>query len=152
MLKEKLFKILFPKKVEEMKLLRAEIEFLNSIEDYEEHSPVDGLPDLDFANVDEDGKPPHYLKGLKDVERKNFIANLEGIYSDEKFQTVFNYVINVIANYSFQKEPDESKMKHGRYAVIGLRTLMKQLEEAHNEHMSDKKKSEEFDPLDILPG
>lgn len=148
-MKEKWFKWLFPKKAEEIELLEQEVEILMS---QDEHvCPVEPLLSMDFSNVNDEGKPPHYLAGLSDKERKNFIANMESIYSSEQFKTVINYVINLIANYSFQKEPDESKIRNGRYAVIGIRTLMSEFERVHSEFLDSKKKVDDFDPLSIMP-
>ena len=105
---------------------------------------------MDFVDVDESGLPPHYLKDLTVDERKNFVADMERFYYDERFNKVINYVINVLANYSFQKEPDEMKMRNGRYAVIGVRTLMKQFEEMHSEYLDSKKKEDDFDEFAVL--
>lgn len=152
MLKEKLFKLLFPSKFEEIKLLEEDNEYLfESIEILKEEPKETFIP-LDFSNVDDNGKPPHFLSDLNDDARKQFIASMESIYSDEKFNKVINYVINVWGNHSFQVEPDETKMRNGRFAVLGIRTLMKEFEKMHSEYIGSKNKEEEFDPLEILPG
>jgi len=145
-MQEKLFKWLFPKKANEMELLEQEVEILMS-----HVCPIEPLLPMDFSNVNDEGKPPHYLAGLTDKARKNFISNMESIYSSEQFKTVINYVINVIANHSFQKEPDESKMRNGRYGVVAIRMLMAEFERVHSEFLDSRKKVDDFDPLSIMP-
>ncbi len=173
-MKEFLFTLLFPKKnryLNQAKIdhdyyedeLRKRNELIRELRDKldEVKKPVGtmedlmrasiGLPMIDFANVDNDeGKPPHYLEGLTDDQRKNFIASMETIYVDEKFQKVVSYVINLLGNHSIQKA-DEDKMRNGRLGIIGIRTLTAEFLKAHNEHVSAKKKDEGFDPLGILP-
>lgn len=151
-MKEKLFKLLFPSKYEEIEFLIEDNEYLmDSIEILKEEEPRGFLEPLDFFNVDGNAKPPHFLKDLNEDARKQFIATMEGMYSDEKFQKVISYVINVLGNHSFQVEPDETKMRNGRFAVLGIRTLMKEFEKMHSEYVGSKKKVEEFDHLEILP-
>ena len=151
MLKEKIFKFLFPKKVKEIKLLEEEIHELNfEFFDLKEEQKK-FLFDFDFSEVDEDGKPPHYLKELSDVERKNYVAELESIYSNEKFIKVLNYCINLLGNKGMQVLP-EDHMKDARYAILGIKTLIKEFENAHIEFINNsKKKDEEFDNLAPLP-
>ncbi len=149
MIKEKLFKLLFPRKFNYINILEKKNDFLEVIN---EHKPqTRPLIDLDFSNVDDSAKPPHFLKEMTEDARKNFIADMETIFTDERFQIVVSYVINMLANHSFQVEPDENKMRNGRYAVIGIRTLMKELENMHNEFQDLKKKPDDFDPLETIP-
>lgn len=140
-----LFKLLYPKKYEKIEMLQEEVAFLSS-----EKTSNDFLEPFDFVDVDEDGNPHHFLKGLNPDERKNFIADMERIYSDERFNLVLKYAINVIANYYFQKEPDENKMRNGRYAVIGIRTLIKELEKMHTEYQESKKPPDEFNKYEVI--
>ncbi len=109
-----------------------------------------GIPFMSFYDVDDDGKPPHYLAGLSDAERKDFIAKMESIYTDDKFQIVVAYVINVIGNFAMQKAEDD-QMKNGKIGIIGIRTLMSEFIEAHQEHVDSKKPVEGFDPLAMMP-
>lgn len=163
-MKEKLFKWLFPQKAHELKFVNElkeedEIHYgmeiaalkeeLKYLKNSKKVMPI--ITPFNFADVDETAKPPHPLKGLDESARKNALARLEAIFSDDWFILYSNYVINVLANHSFQVEPDETKMRNGRYAVIGVRTLIKEFEEAHNEFMDAKKGPDEFDPLDIMP-
>lgn len=162
-MKGKLFKFLFKKQYEELNAyrnipltdakifpLQLEIKKLNGIiEDLKKRQPL--IDPIDFANVDEFAKPPHFLANLTPEHRKNAIIRLETIYQDDWFIAAKNYVINVLGNYSFQVEPDENKMRNGRYAAIGVKTLMKEFEDAHSEFLASKKVEDEFDPLDILP-
>lgn len=109
-----------------------------------------GIPWIQFSEVDEDGKPPHYLEGLSESERKDFIAKLESIYTDDQFQTVISYVINLIGNFAIQKA-DDDQMKNGKIGIIGIRTLLSEFIEAHQEYVDSKKPVEGFDPLATLP-
>ncbi len=169
-MKEKLFKLLFPEKE---KLLRVkenaienyldEINCLNDeIDKLEVYSPTVadlmkfcteslGIPFIDFANIDEDGKPPHYLSGLTDAARKDFIARMESIYTDDKFQIVVSYVINLLGNHAIQKA-DDDKMRNGKIGIIGIRTLIGEFLQAHREYADSRKPVEGFDPLEVMPG
>lgn len=107
---------------------------------------------INFYDVDEDGNPqPHYLNSLSEEARKVYVANLETIYTDEKFQNVVSYVISLIGNTSMQTVPEEN-MRNGRYAIIGIRMLMNEFKKAHNEHIANSKvESEEFDKNSVIP-
>lgn len=179
MLKEKLFKLLFPDKVAEINnlidlekkhkdQLTSAFNTVQEVRDelirysHREESEITendlfkycletlGVPMIDFSNVDNDGKPPHYLASLTDSERKDFIAHLETIYSDPKFQTVVSYIINLIGNYSIQKAEDD-KMRNGKLGIIGIRTFMGEFINAHTEYNDQKKPVEGFDPLAVMP-
>lgn len=174
MLKEKLFKFLYPKRFQEIKSLQKEKSVLeeelkltrkdvmNLFEKTQEPHEITladfmrfsfeqlGIPSLDFSNIDEEGKPSHYLAGLSDIERKNFIASMESMYADDKFQKIVSYVINLIGNHAIQKADDE-QMKNGKIGIIGIRTLMAEFINAHQEYVDSKKPVEGFDPLATLP-
>lgn len=176
MVKEKLFKFLFPKFYKQYIDRKDRIDILGEMVQTEtrrneglqlrvrrsdEKPTFDkmfaailmelGLPNgLDFADVDEDGKPPHYMHGLSDEGRKNYIARLESIYSDTHFNDVLKYVINVIGNHSIQKAP-EDKMKNGKIGIIGIRTLLSEFAKAHDEYLQSRKDDVTFDPLATMP-
>ena len=151
MFKEKLFKFLFPQKNKKIKRLEKELEELE-LDLMEVISEPNGqfAFQFDFSEVDDFGKPKHYLEGLGEVERKNYIADLEGIYSNKKFMAVLNYCVNLIGNKTVQVLP-ESEMFKGRFMILGIKTLSEELEKAHNEYENDKKGDEKFDDLSILP-
>lgn len=174
MLKDKLFKFLFPKKYERLEYvtlqrsdLSAEVMKLSSevnklrlrvrVDDSISESEFMqyclqtlNIPWLNFANVDDDGKPPHYLAGLTTEARKDFVAHMESMYADEKFQTVVSYVINLIGNHSIQKAEDD-KMRNGKIGIVGIRTLMSEFINAHKEYVDSRKSGDDFDKLAILP-
>lgn len=180
MLKEKLFKFLFPKKAAEIEdLFSREIEALHLSNEYRDRflrlsKELDHLkrkesttkltedqfmqycldtlnvPWLNFANVDDAGRPPHYLAGLTPEARKDFVAHMESMYADEKFQTVVSYVINLIGNHSIQKAEDD-KMKNGKIGIVGIRTLMSEFINAHKEYVDSRKSGDDFDKLAIMP-
>jgi len=164
MLKKKIFKWFFKKELDDLVRLRIKVDELE-----EENQDLEdlirlmrdsattenlmreslGLPYIDFANVNEDGKPPHYLKDLDENARKSFIAELESIYANEKFQKVVAYVINLLGNHSIQKA-EEDKMRNGRIGIVGIRTLMSEFIGAHNEYVNSRKQPDEFDPNEVL--
>lgn len=160
-MKEKLFKLLFPKKYVEMKDLKRitdenierrmkeAIKSKFTVEDLVCQSL--GLPTgIDFSNVDNEGMPPHYFKGLSDEQRKLWIGDLETIYANDKFQTVVKYVINMIGNHGIQKAPDD-KMRNSKIAIIGIRTLLTELKTAHEEFSATTPGEGGFDPLATMP-
>ncbi len=158
-IKEKLFQWLFPQKFNQIKELETLIEErLKPLEEQAQKEPSMnelmresiGLPYIDFSNVDEEGMPPHYLSGLSDEGRKAYVADLESIYSNEKFQEVCSYIINVVGNHAIQKA-SEDKMRNGRIGIIGIRTLLTEFSNAHSEYLSSRSKPEEFDPLGAMP-
>ena len=105
--------------------------------------------EVDFSNIDENGKPPHFLADHGTQERDQAIAKLNFIYEDTIFQDTYKYVVNEIANQSFFKASEEN-MKYYRYAVLGIKEFYKQFENAHNEFVN-RGKENDFDPLSILP-
>jgi len=146
MLKEKLFKFLFPKKVKIIEELSYSIIELDA--DLEANKKF--AFEFDFTEVDDFGKPPHYLEGLNDIERKNYIVDLESIYCNKTFMEVLNYCINLVGNKTLQVL-DEKDMFKGRYMILGLKKLLEEFEEAHKEFENSKKGEEPFDRLGILP-
>lgn len=126
-------------------------EKLNSKEHFEDLMRDSiGLPMIHFANVDETGKPPHFLEGLNEDQRKNFVADIAIMYKDEKFQQIFDYVINLLGNHAIQKA-DVNEMKNGQMAIVGIRTLRNEFNKLYNEYEASRKPPEEFDPLEVLP-
>lgn len=110
-----------------------------------------GFPMLTMANVDEEAKPPHYLAGLSEAERKDWISHLEYIFTDAKFQAVYNYTLNLIGNHMVHVVPDEL-IGNGRLGIVGLKTLLKEFENAHDEFVEVKKANGgNFDPLATMP-
>lgn len=107
---------------------------------------------VDFAAASMDKcLPPHYLEGLEEAERKNFITDMETIYSDEKFQKVVKYLINLFATNAIYKE-DPKQRDNGQVAVIAFRTLLKEFDKMHIEFANYKKSDEDdFDPLAVMP-
>lgn len=173
MIKEKLFKILFPSKVEiienlgkfdeirvkaqnkcvdqeyEILQLKKQLKQKPSLADLMRDSL--GLPMVEFDNVDQEGMPPSYLDGLTDTERKNYVADLELIYNNKKFYQVVSYIINLFGNNSLRKATDENG-KNGKIAIVAIDTLMRKFKEAHDEHIANRRSAgDEFDPLAILP-
>lgn len=156
-----MIEILFPGKVENykkrIKELEKKVEFLEGTQRKIKVPTIDdlmrdslGLPMIHFHNVDEEGKPPHYLSGLNDDLRKQYIAELNAIYINEKFQEVLNYTINLLGNHSIQKATDEN-MRNGRIAIVGIRTLLKEFKDAHAEYVDSMKGKDDFDPMSPLP-
>lgn len=155
MLKEKIFKTLFPEKAQQITDLQSVGSRIEELERVERERPSMreelGLPFLDFSSADVDtSKPPHYLDGLDDASRKSYISHMETIYADKKFHEVINYVINLVANHSMFVSPEE-KMRNGRMAIIGVRHVVEEFENAHKEFLESKNKDEDFDPLEITP-
>lgn len=109
-----------------------------------------GVRFIDFSNVNADGQPPHYLDDLSPEARKEWIAGLNSIYTDPKFQKVVAYTINLIGNHAIQKAEDDN-MKNGKIGIIGIRTLMTEFMQSHDEFVDSKKPDEEFDPLATMP-
>ncbi len=109
-----------------------------------------GLPMINFSNVDKKGLPPHFLEGLNEDQRKNFMLDVAGMYSNDRFQTIFDYAINLVGNHAIHKE-DIEQIKMGQLAILGIRTVKNEFEKLFNEYESSKKLPEQFDPLDILP-
>jgi hypothetical protein len=140
-LREKIFKLFFKKE-------KAELEFYI---DYIKQIKAEWkLPDINYADTDDDGNPPHFLDNLSDTDRKNYIASLSSLYVDPKFKVVVDYTINKIANKSMHVV-DEDNMRNGRYAIIGIRTLMNELKSLHHEFLNTSKRDkEDFDPFEIL--
>jgi hypothetical protein len=177
-MKDKLFKLLFPGKAEELKELEEawleSITMMNSalndnqelnekLKEAQTIKPITeaqvmtwcvqtlGIPYLSMADVDDEAHPPHYLSDLSEDERKVWISSLENIYSSQKFQAVIAYVINLLGNFSLQKAEDD-KMRNGKIGIIAIRTLMTEFANAHKEFMDRRKPEEEFDPLEVMPG
>ncbi len=109
--------------------------------------------EIDFSSADKDKcLPPHYLEGLTDEERKNFIFDMELIYSNEKFQKVVKYMINVFSLGMVYKK-EERDRQNCQAAVVGFRTFLNKFDDIHREFLESKKNpdDEEFDDQEILP-
>lgn len=109
-----------------------------------------GLPMLDFTTADEKGKPPLPYADLGADERKNFIANLEVVYSTKEFQDMYQHTINHFGNHSMLVEKDDA-IKNGRIAIVALKTFMQKFLDAHAEFLTNKRGEQPFDPLATLP-
>lgn len=106
---------------------------------------------IDFSTASEKGMPPYFLEGLEEEERKNFIIDMETVYTNERFQKVVCYMINVFGMNAIFKYDDELK-RNGQIAVIAFRTFLKQFEAMHREFVGYRKSADDdFDPLNPLP-
>lgn len=105
---------------------------------------------IDFSAANDKCLPLHFLDGMQDAERHNFVNHMETIYNDDKFQKVVKYMINLFATNAIYKY-DREEMKNGQIAVVAFRTFLNQLEKMHLEFTSYKSKDEEFDEQGILP-
>lgn len=106
---------------------------------------------VDFSEADKKTcLPPHYLDTLTTEERKNFVADMETIYTNDKFQSVVKYMINLFA-FNITFKADKEQMKNNQMAVIGFRTLLREFDKMHSEFLEQKKNSDtEFDEQDLL--
>lgn len=105
---------------------------------------------VDFSAASQDKcLPSHFLEGLEEDERKNFITDMESVWSNERFQHVVRYMINLFAtNAVYKADPDQ--MKNGQIAVVAFRTFLKEFDKMHIEFEGYKKVDEEFDDQAIL--
>lgn len=107
---------------------------------------------IDFSSASADKcQPVHFLEGLSEIERKDFISSMESIHNDDKFQKVVRFMINIFAmNMVYRQEETERIRNQG--AVVAFRTFLKELDKMHTEFVDYKKKeSDDFDPLATLP-
>jgi hypothetical protein len=109
-----------------------------------------GLPPIEFYNVSKNGQLDHPIKNLTAEARLKYLAEMSDVYKNEKFQTEIKHAINYFGNYSFQIVEEAEKMMHGRWAVLGIRNILKRFEEAHNEYMASREPEEKFDENAIL--
>lgn len=106
---------------------------------------------IDFSLADNKTcLPPHYLDGLDSEARKNFIADMETVYSNEKYQAVVRYLINLFALNAVFKD-DKEKMKNNQMAVVAIRTLSQEFDKIHLEFLEQKKDPDTlFDEQELL--
>lgn len=149
-MKEKLFELLFPSKKKEIIELTHRVSYIELNLSALEQRPTDFGFQFEFNGVDDFGKPAHYLEGLSEEGRKYYVGSMESIYTDDKFQDVIKYCINLYGNKAIHVLPEEH-MRDGRYAILGIKTILQEFENAHREFINNKKQNEEFDPLEILP-
>lgn len=167
-MKEKLFKWLFPKEYEkrdktiisleeiikqdgrEITKLRIQVEQLKRSQPKMADLMRDslGLPTLDFSNVDKEGYPPHYLKGMTEKQRKSFIGELSAIHAKPEFQTVLNYWINMFGNHAIRNADKDPQP--GRYGINGVAMIRKSFEEANKEFVDSMQPEDEEDLLGNL--
>src|SRR5688572_14681345 len=106
-----------------------------------------GLPMIDYANVDAEGYPPHYLDGLSAEERKHIVADLAIIYDNPRFKNVITYLTNLFGNHAIRnKHKDEQNL--GLYSMNGIKMVLEELRKAHLEHSERNQPEEKFDPLE----
>lgn len=149
----KIFKILFPKHYKELQISRDILKNKDSyIKELETQLSLkhNYLFEFDFSQVDDYAKPPHYLKGLSESGRKNYVGDLVSIYNNDKFHEVIKYCINLYGNKGMQSWAEDDIYK-ARYAILGIKTVMQEFENAYSEHERTKSGEEKFDPLELLP-
>lgn len=100
-----------------------------------------GMPFIDFDNVDEEGYPNHFLHGLSEAERRSAISRLNEFYTDPWFSKLTAYLKNLYGNYAVRKATTDN-VKLGRFAIVGIRKLEQELENAHVE-FSERRKVED---------
>lgn len=105
---------------------------------------------IDFSTADENGKPPHYLSGLNEDERRQFIIDAKSVFDNKAYQEVVKYMINVFAFHT-QYHEDKDQMKNGQVATVAFAAFRKQFDDMDKEFLLLNEKKEEFDPLDPLP-
>lgn len=106
---------------------------------------------IDFSAADKKTcLPPHYFDDLTTEERANFVADMETIYANQKFQSVVKYWINVFALSAVYKAEEIEKVRN-QAAVIGFRALLNDFDKMHLEFMENRREQkEEFDTHEIL--
>ncbi len=107
---------------------------------------------VDFSAADKDKcQPIYFLEGLTEDERKVFISDMETIYSNDRFQKVVRYMLNLFAMKSVYADGTDQQ-KNGQIAVIAFRTFLKKFDDMHLEFLSYKKNDDEdFDEHGVLP-
>lgn len=137
------------------KLIERELE-IHDLKEKTKHTKADlmrdvlGLPMVDFANIDSEGYPTHYLEGLSQEERKNVVADLAIIYQNRRFQMVTNYLLNLFGNHAIRK-PQENDKNLAVFSMNGIRMVLEELRKAELEHAERHNPPEKFDTLAVLP-
>lgn len=138
------------------RLLMDKVGKLNVLQDKRQPTQADlirdivGLPMIDYANVDGEGYPPHFLSGMTSEERKHFVTDLAVIYDNPRFQKVIAYLTNLFGNHAIRnKDKDEQNL--GLYSMNGIKMVLEELRKAHLEHGERNTPPEKFDPLSTLP-
>jgi len=108
-----------------------------------------GLP-IDFSEADSKGLPTHYLSGLDEKARHNFLGDMETIYQNSNFNNVIRYMLNRFATQCVLIE-DSQKMKNNQIAVVAFRMFLNELKKMHKEFIGGNSQDEDFDDLEALP-
>ena len=150
MLNRFLFKLFFPAHMRGEIDSAEHIEFLNKQIEYLEKLKKKNFL-FNFPKIDMLGDVPHYLDNLSAPEKENYVATLESMYSNPKFQDVIKYCINLHGNKAMQVAPDNEMYKY-RYAILGIQKVLEEFENAHSMFVeNNRKQDKDFDPLAVLP-
>lgn len=105
---------------------------------------------IDFSAASADNcMPKHFLAGLDEDAKKNFVIHMETIHSDQRFQAIMRYMINLFATNAIYKA-DPEQMKNGRVAAVAFRTLLDEFDRMHAQFLEYQKVDDRFDPLEVL--
>lgn len=176
-MKEKLFKILFPKKYQKiLDLLDTQNNLIQIKWKYESHIealknqlnavPIPQaeqptmadlmrdmlhLPMLDFSDVDKDGKPPHpLLAGTKEQQLQKQ-TRLAEVHRNDVFQEVMAYWINRFGNHALRKvDPSGLETKAGIFSINGITAIRKELERANMAVKEGREPPDQFDEHEVL--
>lgn len=161
-IKNKLFTILYPEKVRELRMLiNVCNELGNQLRELEE-TPKGTIADViredlglvrfDFANVDTDGYPHHPVDEqiLGSAEYKVRIQKLNDVYHNTVFIDVCNYLINLQGNYTVKHAINDSQIYAGRFSINGINLILKEIKHAHAIYEKAIKPPDSFDEHEII--
>lgn len=176
-MKEKLFKILFPKKYQKIldlldtqnNLIKIKWKYeshieelknqLNSVPIPQAEQPTMAdlmrdmlhLPMLDFSDVDAKGHPPHpLLSGTKEQQLQKQ-TRLAEVHRNDVFQEVMAYWINRFGNHALRKvDPSGLETKAGIFSINGITAIRKELERANMAVREGREPPEDFDENGVL--
>lgn len=161
-LKDKLFEKLYPEKQLEITNLNQVnsmlVQSMQAMETATKKEPtmaetlnkIIGMDILPMDNADAKGRPPLPYQDLEADGRKNYVAHLESIYQDDRFQEMYKYAINVFGNHALLSDKEDA-INNGRIGIVVMKTFMTFFENAHSEFLDQKKSEEEFDEFETLP-
>ena len=171
-MKDKLFKMLFPNKYADLAYFAGESDLMQNVIDAKEslieklekqievleNQPepdmadlmrdIIDLPMVDFANVDSEGYPLHYLEGITDAQRKEKLEKLSNFHQSGTLQEVFDFWINQFGNHSVRKSSNEN-VYAGRFSINGVAMIRKDLARAHAEYNELLHPDVDFDEFEV---
>lgn len=103
-----------------------------------------GLYTINIADVNKQGLPAHPLDAPKQI-RDHRIAQLATVFTNETFQILCNYLVDVQGNFMVRTANGDTQLSFGRGSINGIETIRSELSKAQMLYEEANSPPEEYD-------